>query len=88
MVAERVGQFEVLVIGHPALNTPHLLEGVAQLGQEGLQLGVLQVGDVQQTGGQLDVVVRQLLVGGRHLVRPDASVLQLTVVPTKQNELI
>ena len=68
VIAQSVGQFQILVIRYSALYSSHLLESVAELVEEILQPGVLQTGDVHQTGGQFDVVVSKLLVDGRHLV--------------------
>ena len=80
MVSQAVGQFEVLIIGDPSLYPPHLLEGFREFGEEPLETGVLQGRYIQQAAGQLDVVVRQLLVGGAHLVRAGTRVLQLLMV--------
>ncbi len=73
MVAQAVRQLQVLVVRHPALDSPHLLEGLGEAGEKGLQAGVLQGGDIQEAAGQLDVVVGQVLVGGGHLVGLDVG---------------
>jgi hypothetical protein len=75
VVAQAVRQLQVLVVRHPALNSPHLLEGLGEAGEKGLQAGVLQGGDIQQAAGQLDVVVGQVLVGGGHLVGLDGGIV-------------
>ena len=68
MITESVGQFQIFIISYPALYPPHLLEGVAELVEECLQPGVLQTGDVDETSGQFNIIIGELLVSGRHLV--------------------